>query len=213
MILVFEEAAFTNWLDWATAIGTIGATVFAGWAAKASAASAKQTRDIVEIERRRDREAAEVAKTVQAKAVMVGMWTEGVFEDDLRVGADCRLTLTNASQHPIFKARLKMTVGYAVWGPQLVGDMAPGQEVEVYARLLTTDEQLNTDGHVRFADVRGEAWVRPARGGPEIDPTDVQVWIDEGARSRPTTAIERGVLNGVTHPDFDDFRDSAEAQG
>lgn len=209
MIIVLGSDS-SNWLDWATAIGTVGAAVFAGFAAVVSAVSTRQTRDIVEIERDRDRDAAERARLEQVKAVMVGMNTEEVFDGDRRIGADCRLVLTNGSSLPIYKARLKMIVGGVVWGPQLVGDVAPGQRVEVYARILTTEDQADTDALVRFTDARGEAWVCSARGRREPDPTDVQAWIDEGMSFRPTTRYEKGMMDGVSYPDFDVWREFAE---
>lgn len=198
-------------LDWLTALGTIGAVAIAGWAAWAATQSARVTRQMVKIERDRD----EAARVSQAQRVTVDLMTEDIFDETgNRVGADCRLYLVNASTAPLYRTRIKIVAGSAVWGPQLIGSVAPGQEIELYARLMTTADRLDADAPVRFYDPDGQAWIASPGGHPVQAGDDVQTWIDDAAAfsQRELTSFERGMTIGVHTADFDSWREYAESQ-
>lgn len=200
-------------LDWLTAAGTIGAATFAGWAAWSSATAARATRRMVEIERQRETDRVEVERTAQAKRLSVNLITESLHDEQGLRAVDFNLVITNASDSPVFKVRMKVVAGDGVWGPQLVGNFVPGQHVELYARIYTRSDLGNTDAAVRFIDVNGRAWVASARTAAMPDGDDPSQWISDGqafATRQPDT-YERGRWSGVISPDFDEWRDfSAE---
>ena len=196
--------------EWVIALGTIGAAVFAGWAAFSASSSARKTHDIVDIERTRDAERAEAARTAQAKRVVIDLQTVTLYagpEAAEHVGVDLKLMVTNSSDTPIFKVRLKVQAGAAVWGPQLIGNIRPGQEIELYARIYTAADLADTDAFVRFVDANDRAWVGTARGPVTPDSDDPSRWIDDGRAwaESPKDSFELGQLNGVAMADFDDW--------
>ncbi len=118
---------------------------------------------------------------------------------------DFRLIITNDSEVPQFKVRARVTVGGVSWGPQLIGNLSPGQEVEVYARIQTQMSATDSDAEVRFVDIYDDAWVTTARNLAERDTRPVEDWIAEGASfaQRDLTLMERGQVIGMKYPDFD----------
>lgn len=118
---------------------------------------------------------------------------------------DFRLIITNDSEVPQFKVRARVIVGGVSWGPQLLGNLSPGQEVEVYARINTQFSAMDTDAEVRFVDIYDDAWVATARNSSQRDTRPIEDWIAEGASfaQRDLSLMERGQVIGIKHPDFD----------
>lgn len=103
-------------MDLLTAIGTIGAAAFAGWAAFSSRASARASVRLTEAEeRRRDKEAAD-----EAKAVTSMMMTENLYDENgAHVETDVFLRVSNDSIRPALRTRIRVTADdEVVWGPQ-----------------------------------------------------------------------------------------------
>lgn len=129
-----------NAMDWAglaTAVGTVGAAIFAGLAARVAAASAAASRDLVALERQRDVASAEASRWRQARRVTGDTRGQQVFDRAGEpVGWDVSTVVTNASTDPIFKTRIKIMGDDEHWGPQLTGTLAPGHTIEVIARIL-----------------------------------------------------------------------------
>jgi hypothetical protein len=195
-----------DWINVATAVGTVGAAVFAGIAARTAGRSAEASRQLVVLERQRDDAAHEVSLWRQAQRVTVDTRGRQLL-DNLGgiVGWDVSTFVTNASSDPIFKTRIKIVTGDRWWGPQLTGTLGPGQSIEVIARIYSSSDRLN--GLVRFVDVEGREWVANSQTAVEPDP-DVQRWIDEGREfaERTLGGHEKGTLHrtdGRSMPDFD----------
>lgn len=203
----------TQALDVILAIGTLGTAIFAGWAASSSRQAARASRDLARLEAEREERAAEDLHWRHARCVTVDLFTEEVADHGRRRGFDVLLTVTNAGVEPVRKARLKVLMGDAVWGPQLVGTITPGQSVRLTARLLTTADEANTDGLVRFTDARGNSWVTGARRPLAEDPPEnLGAWIDEGRAfaQRDLSPAERGSCSGAATPDLSEWRTEME---
>ena len=198
------------WLQYLVAFGTAGAAIFAGWAAWTARQAATATRDLVAVEIQRDVRSSEEARWRQARRITVDLVNHAQLDHSGdRIGFDQHLVLTNSSPDPIFKTRLKMVVGDAVWGPQLIGTLGPWQRVALTARLYTLEDDANSDAFVRFVDVEGQAWVASARSALYPDENAVEHWIEEGRvfSARDLTAAEQGTIDGVTPlPDLDAWR-------
>lgn len=183
------------------ALGTITAAGFAAWAAWAAQQAASASRDLVLNERARDAKAAEEEVFSQARRVIVELMTQPVVNaPQSGEGRIAHLVVTNASADPIFKVRIKVVVGDATWGPQLIGGLTPGQRISLTAFVATTADDSNTDGHARFVDSRGVAWVASARNTfRQDDESGLTNWIAEGRdfALRDLTPIERGQTVGV----------------
>jgi len=199
-------------LDWITSVATAAAAAFAGWAALASSAAVRESRRLVEIELERDRERAEAELTSQARRISMNLITEDLLDDSGRVGIDFHLVLINASDSPVFKARLSVVAGDGEWGPQLSGNLIPGQRLELYGRIYTGETLGNTDAFVRFVDVNNRAWIATARGPAEPAPDDLDDWIARGRTfaQRSLDDHERGMWNGQVMPEFDQWRAEIE---
>lgn len=188
------------WLQYVTAFGTAGAAIFAAWAAWAATAATRTNKGLVELERGRDARAADEALHRHARRVLVELSFTPVVQTNGVSGHNMRLLITNASSDPVFKARAKVTLGRAIWGPVLLGNMPPGHEVTVTARLRDVGEETaNTNGFVRFADVEGHSWVATARGDVRMDSDGLDQWLAEGElfASRSLTFEEKGEIAGV----------------
>jgi hypothetical protein len=183
------------------ALGTITAAGFAAWAAWAAQQAASASRDLVLTERARDAKAAQEEVFSQARRVVVELMTQPVVNaSQSEPGRIAHLVVTNASVDPIFKVRIKVVVGDATWGPQLIGGLTPGQRISLTAFVATTADDSNTDGYARFVDSRGVAWVASARNAfRQDDEPGLKDWISEGRdfASRDLTPIERGQTAGV----------------
>ena len=202
-------------VDWLTAAGTAGAAVFAGWAARSSSAAVRENRRLVDIELERDRQRSEAERTAQARRVSVTLMMEDLHNDDGLAGVDFHLVVTNASDSPVFKVRLKVTAGDGVWGPQLAGNVVPGQQVELYARIYSTAPMSNSDALVRFVDTNDRAWVATSRAAAEPTDDDLDDWISEGQgfARRQHDLYERGTWYGLPTADFDGWRAATEHGG
>ncbi len=199
------------WLQYVVAFGTLGAALFAGWAALTARAATRATRDLVSVERARDERAAEEARWRQARRVTVDLLGQEVTLPDGRPAHDMHLRVTNSSPDPISKLRLKIVVGDATWGPQLVGTVYPYALVSVTARLITDAGSANSNAFVRFLDVEDRAWVANARTLVQPDDRSADDWIAEGRAfaTRQLSVEERGTIDGmVVPPDLDEWRAS-----
>ena len=191
------------WLQYLVAFGTAGAAVFAAWAALMTRRAANSSRDLVAVETVRDARSVEEARWRQARRITVDLSTEMTpLPPHDRRGFDAHLVIANSSPDPIFKTRLKIVVGDAVWGPQLIGNLAPWQRVELTARLMTRADDDNTDAFVRFVDVEGRSWISAARGALTPDKEGVDSWIAQGREfaQRDLTSAERGTIVGTNAP-------------
>ena len=206
------ESMSSDVVGWLTATGTAGAAVFAGWAALSASAVVRENRRLVDIELQRDRERAEAERTAQARRVSVTLITESLHDESGQHGVDFHLVVSNASDSPVFKVRLKVVAGAGQWGPQLVGNLVPGQQLDLYARIYTSATLSNTDAAVRFVDANSCAWVATARTSAEPTSEDPGQWIVEGEAfaRRDLDLYERGSLSGLPAPDFDGWRSEVE---
>jgi hypothetical protein len=199
-------------LDVVTATGTVGAALFAGWAALSSARAARASRDLVLLERERDQERLEEGKWRQARRVTVDAGFQTVLDDsDTLLGVDAFARVTNASGAPISKVRVKMACDSEQWGPQLVGTISPGDHIEIIARLLAPLRPGEFNSFVRFVDVDGRAWVLDARGvlAPDLD-GNLEGWIEDGRHfaEREMSPEQRGTIAGASPamPDLEVWR-------
>jgi len=177
-------------LDLLTAVGTMGAAAFAGWAALTSQKAATASSQMVGLERARDIDAREEERLHQARLVMVDCATNSVVDEAGHpVGVDLVIRVVNAGREPIHRVRLKAIAGEVTWGPQLVGNLAPGMAYTLVARMNASGDIENTDGIVRFVDTRQRAWIRSARGTlTEDNDRGLASWIDEGRRFAASAA-------------------------
>ncbi|MHA7174857.1 hypothetical protein ACX80B_17515 [Arthrobacter monumenti] len=111
-----------NWqliVEILTAVGTMAAAGFAGWAAYTSRNAAKASAEMVALERDRDVGNREEERLHQARLVTVDCGTAPVADAaGYPIGVDLMLRVTNAGREPIHKVRLKATAGTATWGPR-----------------------------------------------------------------------------------------------
>ena len=204
----------SDWINLATAIGTVGAAWYAGRAARVAATSADASRELVKLERERDIAAIEAAHWRQARRVTVDVRGRQLWDEQGEAIAwDAGCVATNASVDPIFKARIKIVSDDERWGPQLVGTLAPGQSIEVTARIFTRSPNFN--GQVRFVDVEGQGWVADGQNPVRPD-DDLTRWIDDGREfaERDLTPHEQGTLTRTDYasmPDFDGWAASVAA--
>jgi hypothetical protein len=205
------------WIQYVIGIATAAAAVFAAWAALSARSAARATQDLVRVESARDDRLERDALWRQARRVTIDLLGQPVALPDDRAAHDMHVTLTNSSADPITKARLKLIVGDATWGPQLLGTIGPWQQVRLTARLITSDSSDNANAFLRFLDVEARPWVANARSAVEPDSLTVGSWIDEGKQfaRRTLSAEERGTIEGSgIPPDSDDWRtDMASRQG
>jgi hypothetical protein len=191
-------------------LGTISAAGFAAWAAWAAQRAASASRDLVLTEQARDAKAAQEELFTQARRVMVELVTQPIANTPQSgPGRIAHLVITNASIDPIFKVRIKVIIGDAIWGPQLIGGLIPGQRISLTAFVATAADDSNTDGYARFVDSRGVAWIASARQKlRQDDEAGLTDWISEGRdfASRDLSPIERGATAGVeVIPNLDEW--------
>ena len=191
-------------------LGTISAAGFAAWAAWAAQQAASASRDLVLTEQARDTKAAQEELFAQARRIMVELVTQPVADaPGSDPGRIAHLVVTNASNDPIFKVRIKVVVGDAIWGPQLIGGIRPGQRISLTAFVATSADDSNTDGYARFVDSRGVAWISSARQKlGQDDDAGLTKWISAGQdfASRALSPIERGTTVGVdVVPNLDEW--------
>lgn len=193
--------ASTAWPEYVVAFGTAAAALFAAWAAWTARSASLSSRDLVMVETARDKRAAEEARWRQARRVTVDLMSREIeLSPSGRTAFDAHLVVTNASPDPIFNVRIKIVIGDASWGPQLIGTMSPWHRVAVTARLITDADVGNTDGFVRLKDVEGAYWIASARRTLVPDSADaLDTWIEEGIAfaHRPKSRAERGESQGV----------------
>jgi hypothetical protein len=204
------------WLQYMIGFGTLGAAIFAGVAAFVARRSTRAAEQLIKLESGRDERAAEDALWHQARRISVDVMSKAVTLANARRAYDIGLVVRNASVDPVFKCRLKIIAGDALWGPQLVGTLAPGDRIIVMARLVTDANDTNTNGFVRFMDANSRAWVAEARGPLVSDQQSANAWVADAQlfAQRTLTPEERGSVYGGTHellPDFDAWR--TEMQG
>jgi hypothetical protein len=197
------------WLQYLTAFGTIGAATFAGVAAFMTRRAATASRGLVELERWRETRTIDELRTRHARRVVVDLNGQPVTVRG-RQAYDFILSVVNAGHDPVFKVRLKAHIGDATWGPQLLGNMSPGQQIHLMARIYTDGDWSNIDGFARVRDTDDRAWIVSARGERvEDSPAGLDQWIADGHAfaTREMSAHERGSINGVIDPDFDRWRE------
>lgn len=205
-----------TWLDYLTAFGTAGAAVFAGIAVLVAALQGKSSRDLVELERRRDERAREEAHTAQARRIILDqMHVHMVDDEGTVVGADVFLRIHNGSDDPINKVRVRLAFGASRHGPQLIGGIAPGATVSAVAYIPVEGPTAWTPSSIRFVDSQNQSWVLDSEGHLDPDgPDGLERWIEEAQEfaRQPHSAEERGVVHGVELiPAWDDWR--AELSG
>ena len=183
---------------------------FAGWAAFSAMA-------MVQLERDRDKAAAEKQQLRQARLVVVDAVTVPLrsitsrveaaasnptvdedWEKDLPfVGVDVMATVLNAGQEPIRDLMVKVTSGCATFGPKELGPMPPGAEFWAAARVFSgADETARVDVYCRFRDAQGQAWQIHNHGdGPKrLEPDELEKWRHEARafEAEPMSDAERG---------------------
>jgi len=196
----------SDWINLATAIGTVSAAVFAGVAAWTAGQSAAASRQLVTVERQRDDAERHAAVWRQARRVTVETrGRERLDQSGNLVATDVSVVVMNASADPIFNTRIKIVSGDgARWGPQLLGNLPPGHSIEVIARIRSESPEFN--GFARFADVEGRGWVSNSMSAAEAD-NDVNRWIEEGREfaARELLPHERGTMDRSDQRDMPDF--------
>lgn len=198
-------------IDVLTALGTLGAAAFAGWAAFSSRASARASVRLTEAEeRRRQQEAAD-----EAKAVTSMMMTEDLFDEvGVHVMTDVFLRVSNDSSRPALRTRIRVTADEeVVWGPQLLGVLGPGQHVELRVRLDRAGD-TRFSGQARFYDIHDRAWVAPVSGATVASSDGLDAWIpsmDAQREMQSRRPYYRGQTIGLTFPDFGDWRAEMDA--
>ena len=201
-----SAASTADVIDFLTAIGTLGAAAFAGWAAFSSRASARASVRLTEAEeRRREQEAAD-----EAKAVTSMMMTENLYDEaGVHVETDVFLSVSNDSGRPALRTRIRVTADeQVVWGPQLLGVLGPGQHVELRVRVDRAGD-TRFGGQARFYDIHDRAWVAPVSGATVASSEGLDVWIPSAEEQREMQSrgpYYRGQTTGLTFPDFDDWR-------
>jgi hypothetical protein len=194
-----------SWVQHLIAFGTVGAALFAGWAALSARNSTAEARALIKLERSRDERAEEEAHWRQARRLSIEQMIEPGTLDDGRSAVDTRVVVTNLSGDPLLRSRLKIMIGSATWGPTLIGTLRPGQPVQLIVRLIQSTPLAPTDevnAYARVNDVQGIAWIVDARGNvAQDDPAGLQRWIEEGAvaAARPMTPEERGTIDGAIY--------------
>lgn len=183
---------------------------FAGWAAFSAMA-------MVQLERDRDKAAAEEQQLRQARLVVVdavsvplrsitrrveaaassSMAPEGWEKDLPFVGVDVMATVLNAGREPIRDLMVKVTSGDATFGPKELGPLPPGAEFWAAARMFSgADETARVDVYCRFRDAQGQAWqIHNHGGGPErLEPDELEKWRHEARAfdGEPMSDAERG---------------------
>ena len=198
-------------IDFLTAIGTLGAAAFAGWAAFSSRASARASVRLTETEeRRREQEAAD-----EAKAVTSMMMTENLYDEaGVHVETDVFLRVSNDSGRPALRTRIWITANdEVVWGPQLLGVLGPGRHVELRVRVDCAGD-TRFGGQARFYDIHDRAWVAPVSGATVATSEGLDDWIPSAEAQREMQSrapYYRGQTEGLTFPDFDDWRAEMDA--
>ncbi|MDB4954245.1 MAG: hypothetical protein JWO36_1814, partial [Myxococcales bacterium] len=129
-----------TWLQYAVAFGTVGAAVFAGWAALVARRSAQAAMRLVTVETERDARERGQAFRRQAQRVSVDVAMASHEPAGGRQALDVLMAVMNASADPVLKVRVKIAVGDTVWGPQLIGTIAPGSRIVAIARLFAPPE-------------------------------------------------------------------------
>ncbi len=201
-----------DWLQYAVALGTVGAAIFAGVAARVAATATRATRDLVELETTRDQVTQNEALWRQARRVTVDMQLQTPHDCD-RPAADVFVQVSNWSPDPLRHLRLKVAVGDCSWGPQLLGTLGPHGRLTLHARLFSVGEPTAV---ARFADVEGRYFVVDAGRTLEQDVRPTEVWIAEGrswaTRTPDTMSVEeRGILGGdYAKADFESFEFEVE---
>lgn len=204
------------WLQYLIGFGTAGAAVFAGFAARAAKNAASSSEALVKVETERDKLLADEARWRQARRITVDLAFETAPVDcgAGRMAYETFLVVTNSSPDPIRKVRLQILLGDAIWGPQLIGTVAPGGRVETMARLVTNTPGIGSaDGLARFVDVLGQYWVASVRNAVQMDERKTDDWIAEAEKfaRRPKQIEERGTISGAILPDFNSWRDQLRA--
>jgi hypothetical protein len=167
-----------EWLDTAVALGTIAAATFAGGAAAVAAWSAKATRDLVEIERARDRRLTEELRERQAKSTFFDLRYEP-YQGRHR---GLQVYIQNAGLEPVRQCRVLVSCDGRTWGPISAGTLAPNDILNVVFSLdfFNADpafDFVGLEASVSFTDIRGQRWLLAREGGPvEMSTELVDSW-------------------------------------
>lgn len=206
-----DAAVISEILDWLTAAGTVGAAVFAGWAALSSASAVRENRRLIAIERQRDLDRSDAERTEQAKRVSVVLVTQDAVIHDRQV-VDFHMLLTNSSSGPLFRTRIRVDIGDKTWGPQLIAKLGAGERFELFARVYTPGSIDNANAIVRFFDANERAWVATARAGSVPAGDDLGDWITAGQEFAMLSRdpYERGTSYGGPEPDLEGWRERVE---
>ena len=202
-----------TWLDYVVGVGTLGAAVFAGVAARTARDANRATRAIVGLETARDEQRRDEVLSHHPRRVSLELGSRSLADENGgAVGQDLQMIVLNPTPDPMFKCRLKMIAGDATWGPQLIGTIGPGERVLAAARLFTTVDVANTNGLVRFVDIHGNAWVVEARGPFRPDEPSADAWVAEHSNwiRNPLRPEERGTVIGGSVVGWDYFDDWLE---
>lgn len=206
------------WLQYVMAFGTVGAAIFAGWAAWTARTTTMATRRLVELEVARDERVATRELWRQPRRVTVDLISRRSEQPDCRAAEDVRVRVLNDSPDPIRRPRLGVLVnGEERWGPQLLPTIPPWSSASLTARIYA-DVKEDFDAFVRFADVEGNYWLASARKDLRQDQRPNSEWIEAGQKwsSRMMSAEERGTVAPDIHEstfDFDEWLVSIKTEG
>lgn len=196
-----------------TAVATVGAVTMAWSSARSSRAAARSAAEAVQFEQRRAREEAEAELLRQPRQVLVDLTSGDVLNSEGQVALDCWCRVTNGSTQPIKRVRIRFGTDDAQWGPQLLGNLAPGATRTILARIYLRDAPIGSfSASARFVDARDESWIVTSGGQLAPDSADgLNRWIEDGKktsnRAVALTDAERGIVLEVDfQEDIQKFR-------
>lgn len=208
---------------WTTIVGTmatVGAALFAGWAALAAAASARASRDLVAVERERDHRLQEQERNRQALCVYPTLSVQSPSSDQHPRGMGG--ILTNAGNEPVLDAAIRLKRGSLTWGPRSLAGVPPQNRVITFLPESYFHGAFGSPGETRveilFQDIRGVHWIRaldsmprPA-SQPELDEwrSACREWDSSDFMTDPWA---RGFFTRNPKPiTFGDWRNEVEAR-
>jgi len=213
-----------SWLDYLTAFGTAGAALFAAWASfvgqsasRSARLSAEASYDLMELEKSRDAREIEEKALTAARSIVVSIAQRPFNVGSNMAGIDFCLTLRNAGLVPVFETLLQVRSADAIWGPQPIGSVAPGDSIEAYAHLPCSNTNDTLDASVLFRDRYGRQWLAAPSGG--LDEVGISFRLDWVTRSETFASAllpreRRGRIKGlVGQADFETWRRSMAPKG
>lgn len=162
-----------DWFDYATALGTAGAAVFAGLAAHAAAGSTRQTKRLVDLEVERRDEEKRSAGSAAVNASLVGR--RSTSSSPFGGGWSSWVEIRNSGPAPAEDLRLeqdaqKMPDGIAdIDVDDLPSTLAAGQTIRLATGLWHSDGALFGRITIHYRDAGGE---HSLLVHPEMLPTD-----------------------------------------